>query len=1064
MKIFIILMVFISSVFAIDTGELSFFVMKSGKPLAEQKVIIFKKENVATINRSGEYNKHAEFMTDKDGQVYTVLPVGVYQLQLVAFENKMPQVFVRKNFIIKKEKESQFIVSLKEDNSIAFEDMEAPQIVATDVNTTEKKKGEGFIQLNLSSSEDQKGIKDARVFVKGLSVDVKSDEKGNVIVKMPEGEQTISIIHSNFSAQTIKVTVLPNETATKFVELTPAAMELEEFVVLAPQVQGSVAALTAEKKDSSAIADIVGSEQMSKKGDSNAAAALKRVSGVTIVDGKNIYVRGLGERYSSVELNSMPLPSPDPTKRVVPLDIFPASVIGSLKVQKTFSADITGNFAGGYVDLRTKDDVSEDYIKVSTAVKAHSSSLNGSKGTYYYGGDSDWTGHDDGTRAIPDSVLNAGEVVIGEPKPVFDPSAGFSEQELINMTKELGERQFNTFQDDVPIGFKGSLEGSKKFELGHGHTIGILANYSYDQSHKTLAEEYFTYSIDGAGNIDPNPENSGNTYKTKSEIKHGGIFNLSYSFADTFKAKYTKLYLLNTEEQTRITAGTLGSDNDLQRFYYLEWQERTLNIDQVTGSWNYNLLTDMQLDFGVEWATAEMYQPGNLKYKYIDYTGTGSRYELKTQSTQNLIYHNITSDDDVKSMYLKNGAELDLFSEADRLEVGLVLTQKIRESRANKFYLDSTNGTMDPNDMYSDPDSIVDKYVTDSTAAYDDMGLVAKTLFQPSDYYDAQYDETAFYGKVLLNPLESVEVSMGLRMVSIDQTIEDYVVDPQTGLITKRPSSLLVDRLLPNVDLKYKLTENDQFRASFSQSYILPDFREFSSSGYDHPDEVATVIGNPDLQVTDVTNLDFRYEHYYSPSESISGSLFYKSLENPIEDVSLPSTSLPIYSYINSDHADLLGLELDGYKNFDFIDNSLEHYYFSGNFSYNYSVVTLTPEQQEMYTSNNRQLQGLSPYVVNLSLGYDDTEGRSLNLAYNKMSERLRKVGLKNGRQEYPDQYEIPPHLLDFTWQERLYEGLDMKFKARNLLDGEVIWTEGENITKRYKAGRYYEVSLSYKY
>jgi outer membrane receptor protein involved in Fe transport len=117
-----------------------------------------------------------------------------------------------------------------------------------------------------------------------------------------------------------------------------------------------------------------------------------------------------------------------------------------------------------------------------------------------------------------------------------------------------------------------------------------------------------------------------------------------------------------------------------------------------------------------------------------------------------------------------------------------------------------------------------------------------------------------------------------------------------------------------------------------------------------------------------------------------------------------------------------------------------------------------------MYTSNNRQLQGLSPYVVNLSVGYDDTEGRSLNLAYNKMSERLRKVGLKNGRQEYPDQYETPPHLLDFTWQERLYEGLDMKFKARNLLDGEVIWTEGDNVTKRYKAGRYYEVSLSYKY
>ena len=190
-------------------------------------------------------------------------------------------------------------------------------------------------------------------------------------------------------------------------------------------------------------------------------------------------------------------------------------------------------------------------------------------------------------------------------------------------------------------------------------------------------------------------------------------------------------------------------------------------------------------------------------------------------------------------------------------------------------------------------------------------------------------------------------------------------------------------------------------------------------------------------------------------------------MDNPIEDVQLPTTSLPIYSYANTKQAKLLGIELDAYKNMDFIDDRMEAYYVSTNFSYTHSVVSLTDEQITQFTSNERQLQGLSPFVFNLSLGYDNTLGRNINLSYNIMSKRIRKVGLKNGVQENPDQYEVPPHILDLTYQERLYDGVDIKFKARNLINGDVKWYLGDDenrLTKSYKLGRSYEVSLSYKY
>ena len=328
--------------FAADkTGTFSFLILKEGKPLSDAEVAV----------DNGAYN----FITDQDGYLSKRLPVGKHTMQVIGRENGRAVVFARKPFEVLEGQDTQIILTL-EAGEIVVEDIETPEPIE-EVMDEEKLKAvpKGTLTLKIVTAEENKSVEGARIFVKGTTIEAKSGADGTVTIELPEGSHTLSVIHGQYSSQTLSdIKVEAGKVASRTVEMTPASLELEEFIVLVPNIQGSIASAVAEQRESTSVADILGAEQFSKRGDGDAAAALKRVSGLTLVDGKNIYVRGLGERYANVQLNGLSLPSPDPVKRVVPLDIFPAGVIGSLKVQKSVSPDIPGAFGGGYIDIRTK--------------------------------------------------------------------------------------------------------------------------------------------------------------------------------------------------------------------------------------------------------------------------------------------------------------------------------------------------------------------------------------------------------------------------------------------------------------------------------------------------------------------------------------------------------------------------------------------------------------------------------------------------------------------------------------------------------------------------------------
>jgi hypothetical protein len=1041
-KIFKILMVsflFLSTALIADAGSLSITIFKDGKPLSDTQIVIDAKNN---------------YTTDSDGSLHIFLDVGKHKVEIFGKEDGLNLGYFKRSVEIKLDKDTQITAEFSEDDSDNI-DIDTPFDTDIAIN---KATGEAKLSGVIISADTKKIVSNARIFVMGTDIDAITDAQGRFSFKVPSGVKlNVSFIHSEHTSQTLKDVVLTKDsTMDKTISLTPASMELEEFVILAPKVSGSIASVMAEEKKVNAIVNILSSEQMSKKGDSDAASALKRVTGVTLIGGKDIYVRGLGDRYSSIEMNSMPLPSPDPLKRSVPLDIFPAGAISSMKVQKSSSANIPSNFGGGYIDIRTKDSSKKNYIKISLGINANTNT--GSEVYTYKGSDGDTLGFDDGYREIDPSIINATKITVGKPIDDFT-TYDFTKEEISSFTQKHVNRDLAVKKAPQPFGYDIGIEGSKNIELSSDHRISLFGNYKYKTDSSSREEEYKNYDMRSNGVLYEKPTQYGTNYTSVTEYVHNTMFYLGYNYGDALKVKYTKLYTHNAEKVTKVADGIMGSNDEHMTKYYLNWEERTLNVDQINSLIDYKIFDYVNdLRIGVEVAEANLYQPNNYHYTYRN-EGT----PFLDNKISNNISNKLESNDDLFAYYLKNKFNFELLNENGYIDFGISASSKDRTSKQNKYFLRKIAGSaiVDDRDMTGNIEQIYDEYVRPDIE-YDDRSLRLGTLFQPADRYNARVDESNIYISTFLKPFSNIEILIGARNVSFTQEVDQYIMDDDNHVALKT-ESLKIDDIYPSASIKYKLNKDNQFDFAFSKTFIVPDLREFTSGEYFHPYEVATIVGNPELTNTDIMSFDLKYAHYFSDIENVKLGFFYKYLDKPIEDVMKPSSSLPIYSFDNADSATMFGIEIDGRKELGFLSSYLENFYLSGNFSLTESTVTLTQEQKEIYSTNNRQLQGLSPIVINFSFSYE-TEYRSIALSFNKMGKRIRKVGMIDDGNAFPDYEEDPAPILDLALIEKFKNGFTIKGKLANILQAETIWTQGANVTNSFSNPMSFSLSASYRY
>ena len=294
-------------------------------------------------------------LTNERGVAELEIAPGIHYLEL----RMQDSVILDQQILAVEDEFAQWIVDVTGGGSAIYDvESSSPEVAAgaaaAAAATAASDLAPGVIEGQLISADDGRPIENARIFISGVSGDIRSDANGRFSAEAPAGTRSISVLHSGFNTLTQdNIEVPEGGTATLDLQLTPAGSEMAEFVVIAPYISGSLASVMAERRESEGVTDVLSAEQISRAGDSTAAGALRRITGLTLVDGQYIYVRGLGERYSSVTLNNAMIPSPDPTRRVVPLSLFPTDVIEAVVVQKTASAFLPGDFGGGTVQLRT---------------------------------------------------------------------------------------------------------------------------------------------------------------------------------------------------------------------------------------------------------------------------------------------------------------------------------------------------------------------------------------------------------------------------------------------------------------------------------------------------------------------------------------------------------------------------------------------------------------------------------------------------------------------------------------------------------------------------------------
>lgn len=912
----------------------------------------------------------------------------------------------------------------------------------------------GRLKLLVTDGKDKSPVVNAKLFFKGYSVEATTSAEGIADVELSEGVYDISVIHPRYVMKVMKdISVTANKITSESLALNKSDIVLEEYLVTAPVVEGSLAASFSGMKDSAALTDAISSEQFSKAGDSSASGALKRVTGITIVDDKFVFVRGLGERYSSIRLNGLSVPSPEPTKRVVPLDIFPTDVIQSLDIQKTYSSDMPGTFGGGSVSIWTKDIPKEDnFIKGSIGVSVK----NETGEEVFYNSDND--------ESTPQVLLDLSDGFADLEKQLVLPNGqvlreGLSDADVEELeTAMVSHRNYGLDRSTLKPGTSLSGTVGQSFRTRNGLKYGFAGNvyYKADEGFRFIGTDEYQFN-QSTGDIELQKSR---TYDvTKLEEQLGGLLSVGFETVSGHKFKYTFLSVDRREDVTNFRQQTDFDEGRDTNTTFLDYSEIKLSSHQINGSHPFGedfggLFDNVEIDWGYGISTASRLDPGSFEYERKE---VGSVDEL------------VLDDEKIKYRYT------DLEDEEDNYRIDLKLPYLVNNRDASTsvgFYVREKTRYLDTrnfNFSFNNEDNLIDidQFLTEENAAADD-DLNIKKNFIDADFYEAEQDLNAFYVSQVLEPIEKLSLNFGVRVEESEQRL--FVGDDAEEFV------LETDDTLPFLQGTYKLTEEHQFRMAFSETLSRPDFREFSPNRYKDPLTGDVVFGNAELRATSITNFDLSYQWYPSFDELVSVGVFVKDFTDPIETVRERADEEIEVSYRNAESAESYGLELGLRKRLDEYSDRLANFFFEGNYTYIESEIDLNKEgnptdtKLQALTTSKRPMQGQSPYIFNLKFGYDNFyTGRSAILLYNVYGERISILGIEDN----PDTYEYPFHRLDFVMKWGLNDtyddqskkiGYTLTFKAKNLLDSDVTYSQGPETSFLYKPGRAFSLGLSAKY
>ncbi|MBX7532388.1 TonB-dependent receptor [Qipengyuania sp. 1XM1-15A] len=825
------------------------------------------------------------------------------------------------------------------------------------------------------------------------------------------------------------------------------------------------------------VVTVLDTASIARTGEGDIAGALGRVTGLSQQGNGLVYVRGLGDRYSLALLNGLPLPSPQPLSRVVPLDIFPTSVVASSLVQKTYSANFPGEFGGGVINLTTRAIPTESFLTVSGSLSGDSETTFG-PGYTYFGGDWDWTGFDQGRRDVGNYSALQG---------FFDSGARINDDSVDTraILQDLNDPNLYLVQKigDLPANFSAGVTAGTSFDVGSDGLLGIIATGSISNKWRN---RFITKQT--AVNADLDLDTDFNEFVTDNRVLVNSLLGFGLEIGE-HKFRLTNLYIHDTLKRASLEEGTDFQDGDDSLIQDTSWFERQLFNSQFVGELEFG---DLSVDLRGGYAQTKREAPFEWTFEYVRTNNANDPFGdvyLNTLDPQR--GGAIVSFSDLKEDLWYGGIDVGyIVNDWLNATVGYAYTDTDRFSTRREFDIRASSGFPDafgafrPDNLLGD--ALIDFAFDPDAQAAGGIGPYNLTIFettQSDPAFAAALEIHAAYGKVNIRPFDTLSIDVGVRYEDAVQSVEAVEVFAEP-LGSTSGTLLENDYWLPGGTLTWELTDSLQFRASASKTIARPQFRELIFQTYFDPETNRQFNGNPRLVDSELTNYEARLEYYIGGGSRASVAGFYKEIENPIEVFTSFSDNEIISGFANAPSAELFGGEAELQYNYDLMDLGgwfdSQQLVLIANYTYTQSEIKVGPDDiasvfpfadqpATNFFDDGVPLTGQSDHLVNLQLGLEDLDRLSqFTVLLKYASERV----TSRGAGPLPDIIEEPGLTLDFVVRQGFEvfgdKELELKFEARNLTgrDHEEFQSNGTNRIdiNSYDVGRSISLGASIKF
>jgi len=886
----------------------------------------------------------------------------------------------------------------------------------------------GTLEGNISDENGSDRLSGANILLLGTTVGGTTDLDGHYKIEaIAAGTYEVRASFEGYDARIIPDVEIRDGKTTKLnVKLArrggaAASFTIDDLVVTADRVMSTEVALITERMKSVTIGDAISAERISKSPDSSGSDVLKRVTGLQVVDGKYVFVRGMPDRYNATWLDGISITSTDTDvdRKSFAFDMIPSYMLASAVIVKSGSPDLPGDFAGGLVQLNTRDIPAERSFSISVSA-GYDEDTTFESITRSQGSSTDRFAHDDGTRDMPD----------------YDRPTGNNHNALAHLL----DNSWLTRQRQAPVNSSYTLSYGDRIDVGENdgrHVIGVFLGGKYSQSYE-ISEKSRTYYTEAQYEVgDPGEDYEGAEESYK--VKLSGLLNLAYSPVPGHQITYREVLVMDAEDQYTSYTGEI-TDEDTGESHEIEWDERSRLGRQLGGTHKFGRrLQGPRLEWKVFDHESTAHEPDR---KQADYYLRPNGYLIMGENTHS--WTDLNEDG--------SGAKLDFtlplgWLGTTEVKAGLYVEQRDREYTTDAYWTDLSTVRHPNYDIALLPFDEIHE-----PEHYGQRKLTFRLKSAYTGEYEGKQDIEAYYG-MITHPFDIVgnrfRLSGGAR---VEHSLQRVVAIQREG--DQEPVISEIDKtdVLPSVNLTYMPTEWMNVRAGYYVSVNRPELREMGEVKYFDFNEMSTVKGNPNLKRSLIRSYDLRVEAFPGAGEVLAVSYFYKDLEDAIEEMFIPSSDYRhVRTWFNSETATNHGFEVEIKKGLGFVHSWLDDFGVAFNYTRAFSSVDYLYEWREEVEpdvwvthseTRTRLLQGQAPWTFNVSLTYASEElGTTATVLYNSLGRSLDKASIEHG--DADTRYQETQPLLDVAITQKLPWRLQTKLTGKNLLGSESELTQG---------------------